>query len=74
MKETKRRMVRIQRSYYHVWYMERPTDGSNVGILILWHLYALTNMSSRKKLRRRLRINSKRMRTSRGYMKRYKKR
>jgi hypothetical protein len=54
--------------------MERPMDGGNIRISILWHLYALTNMLLRKKLRRRLRINSKRMRTSRGYMKRYKKR
>jgi hypothetical protein len=74
MKETKRRMARIQRSHYHVWHVERPTDGSNVRISILRYLYALTNMLSRKKLRRRSRMNSKRMRTSRGYMKRYKKR
>jgi hypothetical protein len=67
-------MARIQRSYYHIWHMERPTDGGNVRISILQHLYALTNMSSRKKLRRRSRMNSKRMRTSRGYIKRYKKR
>jgi hypothetical protein len=73
-KETKRRMARIQRSHHHMWHVERPTDGGNVGISILWYLYALTNMSLRKKLRRRSRMNSKRIRTSRGYMKRYKKR
>jgi hypothetical protein len=67
-------MARIQRSHYHVWHVERPMDNGDVGISILQHLYALTNMSLRKKLRRRLRMNSKRMRTSRGYMKRYKKR
>jgi hypothetical protein len=73
-KETKRRMARIQRSHHHIWHVERPIDGSNIGISILQHLYALTNISSRKKLRRRSRMNSKRIRTSRGYIKRYKKR